>query len=244
MTDRVANSRESATPCSSPVRSPGFFFWSGPARSPIAQLWSRGSDVAGVASDVPCYESAGVSRSGLVLMLVSDDVAGADPADPPCPVAELQQSTRPFCRVVRCRLCRDLAGGGRRAAHSELAAALFARQSMRGGRLPLRADLAVLTDQAALSQSRPRAYLPGRVWPCGRLRCASFRRDPWHLVCGILLGVDDFPDAAASQDTSPAMAAVAFLIFSERARPAGRPRWSWRLSGKLMRLIVRTGAYA
>jgi predicted metal-binding membrane protein len=35
-----------------------------------------------------------------------------------------------------------------------------------------------------------------------------------------------------------AMAAVSFLIFSERLEHPAVPRWSWRISGKLLRLLV------
>jgi Predicted metal-binding integral membrane protein (DUF2182) len=58
--------------------------------------------------------------------------------------------------------------------------------------------LAVFPDQAALSQSRPRASSPACVWSCGRLRCARLRGKPWHLVRRVLLGANDLSNAATS----------------------------------------------
>jgi hypothetical protein len=59
-------------------------------------------------------------------------------------------------------------------------------------------DLAVFPDQATLSQSGPRASSPARVWSSGRLRCARLRRKPRHLVRRVLLGANDFSNAATA----------------------------------------------
>jgi len=124
--------------------------------------------------------------------VAGNDGAGAGPTSLPYPATQLYASAGALDRALHRRLCGHLDGdwrytAGRRAGGQLVCAAIVCAGGSSG---PHRPGLAVLTHQAALSQSLPRSSRTGRLWRCGGSRRAWFRDDTRNLVRRRLLGVD------------------------------------------------------
>lgn len=101
------------------------------------------------------------------------------------------------------------------------------------------ACLAILTHQAALSQSLPRSYRTSGVWPCSRFPCASFRDYTWVLVHRFLLGLDAVPDTAASK-TRRRDGCRGRPDFQRTLEQPRRPCWLQRGFGNAIRIVEQT----